>query len=45
MDIAWTTEVGIFEVMMLDVADGVGHVGFAREEGSRPEFFAVAENA
>ena len=29
VDVAWPAESGVLEVVMLDVGDGVGHVGFA----------------
>ena len=44
MDIARLTEQGIFEVVILKVGEGMGHVVLTRQEGLFPNDFVAARN-
>src|SRR5690242_3642828 len=45
VEVAGTPEVGVFEMVMLDIGDGVAHVRLAGQERRGPELLAVADDA
>ena len=45
VDIPWAPEGSVFEMMMFQIGQGVGHIRFAGEKVTGPDFLAATQEA